>query len=350
MEDTQTTLRDAITASFETVEAGGSTFEKTDDRPRDEQGKFVEKPKEVSPEVKPEVNPELQNAQPAQQEVKVDEQPKAPSRPSTWKKEYLPIWDKIASGQPLTPEESTKLAAYTEQRESEYKSGVSTYKAEAESAKQLQEAIAPFLPELQQYNIKPTQWIQNLGNAHRALSLGSPEQKLQMFSKLAQDYGIPLNAIAQAQTGQQVDPNQLQLMQEIYNLRNQVQSVAGWREQQEQQQLLGEIGKFSSNKEAYPHFELVRENMAQLLESGKAPDLQTAYEMAAQPIEELIEQRLAQVRPTVTSPAAAVAQAKAKAVSTKSATPSGQVTTTNAKDRRAILAEQVEAALGGGRV
>ena len=68
------------------------------------------------------------------------------SRPTTWKKEYLPIWDKLTAGEQLTPEESLKLAEYSNQRESEYKKGVSTYKQEADNAKSLVEAIAPFVP------------------------------------------------------------------------------------------------------------------------------------------------------------------------------------------------------------
>ena len=49
------------------------------------------------------------------------------ARPTTWKKEYLPIWDKLTAGEQLTPDEALKLAEYTGvQRESEYKKGVST--------------------------------------------------------------------------------------------------------------------------------------------------------------------------------------------------------------------------------
>lgn len=339
MEDTQNTLRDALTASFDAIEAGAPSPEPVEqkavepaERPRDEQGKFA--PKDAT----------QQNPEPAPQE------PQAKPRPSTWRKEYYPIWDKLTLGQPLSAEESAKLAAYTEERESQYKTGVSTYKAEAEQAKELRQALEPFMAEMQQYNIQPKDWITNLGNAHRVLAGGSPEQKLAMFTKLAQDYGIPLNHVATMQQGGQVDPYTLQLLQELQDLKSQVASVSGWREQLEEKELVSEISKYSEDKENYPHFKLVRSQMAQLLETGKASDLKEAYEIAARPIEDLIEQRLAQVR-SVSSPAQAVSAAKAKAVSPRSASPSGTVAAaTNAKDRRSILAEQVEAALGGGRV
>ena len=134
----------------------------------------------------------------------VEEKP-ALSRPSTWKKEYLPIWDKLTTGQQLTSEEALKLAEYSNQRESEYKKGVSTYKAEADRARSLEEAIAPFVPELQAQNISPAAWINNLGRAHMILTKAPYQEKVQMFQRLAQDYGIQFNQDEVAQP-QQLDP------------------------------------------------------------------------------------------------------------------------------------------------
>ena len=57
----------------------------------------------------------------------------------------------------------------------------------------MDEAIAPFREHLKQQNINEAQWINNLGRAHLILSQAPPEQKIQMFHRLAQDYGIQLN-------------------------------------------------------------------------------------------------------------------------------------------------------------
>jgi hypothetical protein len=76
--------------------------------------------------------------------------------------------------------------------------------------------------------------------------------------------------------------------------------------------------------------------MARLLESGAAPDPQTAYEMAAKPIEDLIESKLSQVRVQQPDAIAVAAAAKAKVISTKSSTPRGQAKTP-AKDLRGML-------------
>lgn len=341
----QNTLRDQLAASLKDIEdvepvdetPEVQTEEVLDDRPRDEQGRFApkeaDKPQEAQPVEAPSIEPTLQ-------------------RPTTWKKDYLPIWDKLATGNPLTPEEAKKLAEYSNQRENEYKTGVSTYKQEAEQAKQLQDAIAPFMPELQRYNIQPTQWIQNLGNAHRTLAMGTPEQKIQMFTKLAADYGVPLEAIGMAQQGN-LDPVIPQIMQQIQNLSGQVNTVASWREQQEQQAALEAIKPFQ-DAEKYPHFEVVRETMAQLLERGLASDLQTAYTKAVRLNDEVWQaeqERQAQASSAIQSQQKAeiVSKAKSRAVSPKSSTPSGQVMTSATKDRRAALEEAFEN-VGGGRV
>lgn len=338
MENSQNTLREALNASFDqvteadTIQTEQPVIEAVE-KPRDELGKFAPKETEAKADIQPEV---------------VEDKPQN-LRPTTWKKEYLPIWDKLSTGQTLTPEEATKLAAYSQQRENEYKTGVSTYKAEAQQAKMLQDAIAPFIPDLQSQNIAPQQFIQNLGNAHMALVKGSPEQKINIFAKLAQEYGVPLNAIAHTQQGGQVDQTTMQLMQELQALKRQVSGVTGWKEQLENQKIQEQLSEYA-DAEKYPYFEMVRGNMAQFLESGKAQTLKEAYEMASEPIEAMFNQRLEQVKVAQPHNTEAVKQAKAKAVSTKSSTPSGSVVTASAKDRRSLLSEAVDNLMGGPRV
>ena len=267
------------------------------------------------------------------------ERPK-PVRPTTWKKEYLPIWDKLTAGEQLTPEESLKLAEYSNQRESEYKKGVSTYKQEADNAKSLVEAIAPFVPELQKQNIHPAAWINNLGRAHMILSSAPYDQRVQLFHRLAQDYGIQLGESV-APTQQYQDPQSYALNQQLAALQNEVQQVRGWKEQQEQTRLMGEIEKVRSNVEKFPHFEVVREDMAQLLERGLAQDLETAYAKAVRMNDEVFQleqERLLTQAKKEASKAQQVAKAKAAAVSLKSVTPSGVVNKVDTKDRRSVIA------------
>ena len=199
-------------------------------------------------------------------------------RPTTWKKEYLPIWDKIQNGEELSSDERKKHLEYLNQRESEYKKGVNTYKAEADRFKPLDEAIAPFREHLKQQNINEAQWINNLGRAHLILSQAPPEQKIQMFHRLAQDYGIQLNQGEMQK--QQIDPYTQQLMQQLQQMNQEVGTIKSRYEQEENNRLMSEINRVATNVEKFPHFESVRETMAQLLEKGYAQDLEGAYAKA----------------------------------------------------------------------
>ena len=273
------------------------------------------------------------------------EEVKPVSRPSTWKKEYVQIWDKMEKGEQISKDDFTKFAEYANQRESEYKKGVSTYKAEADRAKSYENAIAPYAQDLQRRNIQPTQYIENLVRAEQILSNAPYDQKVQVFQKLAADYGIQLNG-GQAT---QLDPYTQQLMNQLNMVNQEVSSIKGRFAQEENQRLMTEIERVRSNVEKFPHFDVVREEMAQLLELGKAQDLETAYKKAVRmndDVWELEQERLLSSAKQQASKAQQVAKAKAAAVSPKSVTPSGKVAEPgDKKDRRSLLSEQLGEAM-----
>jgi hypothetical protein len=273
------------------------------------------------------------------------EEAKPVTRPSTWKKEYVQIWDKMEKGEQISKDDFTKFAEYANQRESEYKKGVSTYKAEADRAKSYENAIAPYADNLQRRGIQPTQYIENLVRAEQILSNAPYDQKVQVFQKLASDYGIQLNG------GQvtQLDPYTQQLMNQLNMVNQEVSSIKGRFAQEENQRLMNEIQKYQSDTANYPHFDVVREEMAQLLELGKAQDLETAYKKAVRMNDDvwsLEQERLLKDAKQSAVKAQQVAKAKAAAVSPKSVTPSGRVIEPgDKKDRRSIIAEQMGEAL-----
>jgi hypothetical protein len=330
-----------IEVNDDPIEAEESPVEEN----RDEKGRF--KAKEASAEVDSETDT-VDEPDSVGQVSAVAEEVK---RPTTWKKEYVEIWDKMEKGEQLNKEDFVKFAEYANQREAEYKKGVSAYKAEADNARTLSEAIGPFVPELQAQGIHPAAWINNLGRAHMILSKAPYQEKVQMFHRLAQDYGIQLNSDSLQMPEQAyVDPYQQQLMQQLQATQQQVQQLSAIREQEENARLMSEIERVSSNKERFPHFDMVREDMAQLLERGIAQDLETAYAKAVRINDEaykLDQDRLLKSASTQASKAQQVAKAKATAVSPKSVTPSGQVSKTDAKDRRSMLMAQIAEAESG---
>ena len=309
--------------------------EPQDEPARNEKGQFVAKDEAVAEETSIEATSED-----ADEPEQPEEQPEISDipKPTTWKKDLLPLWDKIAKGETLSKDESKKHLEYLNQRENEFKKGVSVYKAEAERAKALEEAINPFVPELQSQGIHPAAWINNLGRAHMILSKAPHEQKVQMFHRLAQDYGVNLNLSNEPQ--QPVDAYTQQLMQQLNQVNQEVSTIKGRFEQEEQARLSNEIERVRSDKERFPHFDLVREEMAQLLELGKAQNLETAYAKAVRMNDEawkFEQEKLLKQATTQASKASQVARAKATAVSPKSVTPNGTQAKVEAKDRRSLL-------------
>ena len=94
--------------------------------------------------------------------------------------------------------------------------------------------------------------------------------------------------------------------------------------------------------------------MAQLLESGIAQDLKSAYDKAIRMHDDIWEKeqaakQAASQQATQAAQAKQVAQAKAAAVSPRTTTP-GAGTVSSAKGIRAAVEASVEAHSGGGRV
>ena len=133
-------------------------------------------------------------------------------------------------------------------------------------------------------------------------------------------------------------------------MNQEVSSIKGKFKQEEETRLMSEIDRVRNNVEKFPHFEAVRENMAQLLESGLAQDLETAYAKAVRMNDDVwsVEQeRLLTQAQKQSSKAQQVAKAKAAAVSPRSVTPNGVVSSGDKKDRRSLLEEQINSSIGG---
>lgn len=317
-DNTQTTLRDVISNAVE--ESQADEVAQSESVSRDEKGRFAAKQAET----------EQQKVQ--QQVTPVETQPVIKPRPSSWKKDYEEHWTKL----------DPTLQDYIAQRESDYARGVSQYKQNFEAVQPIYEALQPYMPLLQEHNIQPDQWISNLGAAHKALALGSPEEKLQMFSKLAMDYGVPLQAL----TGQQYDPQQSLLMNELNQVKSQLNQFQSLQEQQEQIALQKEIESFQKDA---PHFDEVRDTMAQLLQSGMAVDLKSAYDKAIRLHDDVWQKQQAEAQQANAQAQAQqsqqkVAEAKAKAVSPKSVSPTANMNSGNSKkDLRELLSESFDA-------
>lgn len=299
--------RDLLTQQFEEAESAPEP----NNRPRDDAGKFAQKDVEEQPA----------------------EEPVWKRPPASWKKDYHETWSTA----------DDKMKEYAWQREEQMKAGYEPLKAKAQFADEMQEAVQPYLQTIQGLGIDAPRAVKALMEADHALRYGTPDQKIQLFGRLAQQYGVNLGQLQGLPQQSPVDPM-------VYTLQNELNSVRGevnnWKQQQEQAQnsvLLGEINQFSQKAE---HFEEARPVMIQLLQSGVATDLQDAYDKAVRLDPNLFDavqqSKQADVDAQKRSAANKAAKsARAAAVSVKSSTP-GAVTTTKAQDRRSLLAEQFD--------
>lgn len=296
----------------------GETAEQRTIRLRDEKGRFAEG------KVKPEAN--TKSVKPAKTDVQAvadlrmitpETAAKLP-KPDSWKKDRQADWDA------MTPSQQ----AYVKEREDQYFKGISTYQQEWKGAKPLLDAMAPFLPELESNNIKPDEWITNLGRAHYTLVKGTPQSKLQMFAKLAQDYQVPLQALFDPNVAQQYVQ---QAIQQPVRQAPQPDVATLVRQELFTAKINDEIANFETAKDSsgnslYPHYQTVRSDMALLLQAGKAQDLKSAYTMSLRLHDDLFEEELASKRKAddtarFDAQRKAVAVAKGNSVSVRSATP-----------------------------
>lgn len=308
MSDTRTALEEAFAAAEESQAEQVATPEPEQESApvadRDEKGRFAAKVTE-SPEVT---------------EAPAVEEP-APVRkaPSSWKPAAQEAFLKADRGEALTAEEIKLLTAEAERRESDFHKGLSDFKSHSERAKQYDAAIAPFQQHLQRLGVDAPTAIQALMKADVTLRTSDPATKAQYFAQLAREYGIDLGQVQQP-TPQ--DPQTAYLMNQLNELRQTQQMWQNQIQQQEQMKAQQELQSFGSAER--PHFDAVRNDMADLLETGKATTLQEAYDMAVwmrpDVRQSLIDQQLADAQRKALAQAQQQ-RAKTAAVSVKGSSP-----------------------------
>lgn len=276
------------------------------DKPRDEAGRFAPKAEKEAPPVEPAPAPA----------------PTGERNPfSSWKPAAQQAFMKAERGEPLTADELKLLKSEAERREADFHKGVSEFKSHSERAKAYDAAIAPYQQHLQKLGVDAPTAINALMKADVTLRAADPITKAQYFAQLAEEYGVDL---AQVQNPQPVDPQTQFLMQQLNELRQSQQMWQNQVQQQEQMRVQQELQSFQTAER--PHFDAVRNDMADLLETGKAKSLQEAYDMAVwmrpDVRQSLIDQQLADAQRKALEQAQAQ-RAKTAAVGVKGSSPIG---------------------------
>lgn len=212
---------------------------------RDQQGRFAAKSEEK--EVSTETPPDEQQEQPA---IKA---------PSSWKKE---LQEKFGT---LPPE----VQAEVNRREEDFHRGIAQYKQAADWASQ----FAPIANDLGYLKQSYGNEVQAIGELVK-LERFANSDPIGFIKHFAQSRGIPLDGSLPQQ-----DPTISALRQQVEQLTGYVQNERMTKEQREQQEALQHIEQFRQSPEA-AHFDVLRNDMAALLQAGLANDIKSAYEKA----------------------------------------------------------------------
>ena len=270
-------IRDSISSAITEVE--DTEVEQVTEQPartRDARGKFA-KAEGVTPDgVIADARPAepILSTEPAPVEA-VEPEVEQVKAPQSWTKEAK---EQFATFDPLVQKELIK-------RETDYSKGIQRHAEGAKWAEETKPIFEQWQPYLNQLGTTPSQAFKALIQAEYTLRHGSPQHKQQALSKMAADYGIPL---AQASETQQADNSAQPIYDELNNLRQQISQQQQYQQQEQNRiaqdqeaQMQEMITEFSSNNDEYPHFEQVRESMAQLLQAGMSESLEDAYNKAA---------------------------------------------------------------------
>ncbi|UEP31604.1 hypothetical protein [Burkholderia sp. B21-007] len=237
---------------------------------------------EEAPEVTEETTEVEQEQHEAEQQQEQPEQETAAFRPK-WKKSELEAFDRV-------PEADRKLiAAAAERRENDFHKGIEQYKAGAQAAQEFERAVQPYMATIQSLGVTPQQAASHLMGVDHQLRYSAMPQKVGMLLQIANSYGIDLQTLAngiQAQAGEQVwqqqnpvDPRLQQLQQQVGQLTQHITNTQQQAQMAEHSAIDGEIAVFAADPD-HEHFGILQQDMALLLQNGRAKTLEDAYDMA----------------------------------------------------------------------
>ena len=208
-----------------------------------------------------------------------EEQHEAATFRPPWKKAALAEWDKL-------PEIARKEI---ERREADFHKGIEQYKSGAAASQEWERVTQPFIATIQSFGVSPQTAAAELFKTDHLLRYSQTPQKVQMLLKIAGDYGVDLQTLAngiQAHAGEQVwqqqnpvDPRLQQLQQQVGQLTQHITNTQQQAQAAEHSAIDAEIAAFAADPD-HEHFSILQPAMAVLLQNGMAKNLEDAYEMA----------------------------------------------------------------------
>ena len=260
-------LANVIDRAFETVEKNN----RTDERPRDDQGRFTKEGEQIAPEaVEETVEAATDDAEQPQEAETVEETTETPETPASFPDAPERFSADAKQAWADAPE---PVRAEITRAVKEMEAGIGQYRDAFEPYKALD-------AELKQNG----QRFEDVLNNYRGIENMLAQDPMRGLDTICRNMGTSLQQVAEAvmqqepnQQGAQQDTLINDLRGQIAQLQQQITGVGQTVEQQNEAAMQAEINAFAADK---PRFGELRETMGRLMESGMANDLQSAYDMA----------------------------------------------------------------------
>lgn len=307
-----TTMEDSIRAKLRELSKPTEEAPETppvDTRPRDALGRFVKPdgtlvdPSQATPE-------EKAAAEPAAVTPPKPGEPDLTKPPTSLKGGVQAKW------QSLDPD----VRAEFHRREADFHNGLSAYKQMAEIGKIMDAEVRPYEAFIRSKNLSAPAVVRDLMNTAYTLSTGTPEAKMQVVLNIAKEYGIDLSNVQEsaqqlAAAAPQIDPVIAPLQEKLTAIEKAMEQQRQEASQREYAELQRETNAFAQNP-SNKFYELVKLDMAALIETGRADGLQDAYDKAIWANPEARAQLLAEQQAAERKAKAEKAAAAKKAAST----------------------------------
>lgn len=275
-------------------------------------GLGLDLPETTTDEVELDVTPpaaEVETAEAPAAETTASEEPAATTTPATdaapktWRKEAAATWAALPS------EAKNEIL----KREADIFSGIESYKADAGFGKSIKTVITPYEQILRDNNMDPAQTITSLMATHHTLATGTPQARLDLFTRMAKEYGIPLPT-GEASSGEPpyIDPAVAALQTELSSVKSTLEAQTQ-RAAAEQRNLISkQIDAFATDPSNI-YWADVADSMAVMLESRQASTLQEAYDKAIWTNPAVRAKEIARQTAEATAKAQAAGEEKVKA-------------------------------------
>lgn len=245
--------------------------------------------------------------------------------PKSWKAPARALWDKVP----------TEARAEVYRRDRDVVKALSDGARGKEFFNQMSEVVRPFEARFRSTGYTMPQMVGELLKADHLLSTASPVARAQYMAKLIKDYEVDIRELDSALAGEgPANPVQSEVERLVNERLSPLQKFVDQQRQQEeqrnlhiQQEALESVEQMETDPK-YPHLEVVREDMADLMDiatkRGVVLDLPTAYQRACAMNPELAAQMVTQQQTTLQRQQAVANNAKAQRALGASVSVAGQ--------------------------